>query len=137
MYQGITLDVNAVMPAANDTGLLISLCTVQAPDETYGSTGAPSGTYANVVGLVDIPCKNSPISSSSVTSGEIKNPAYIASKAQRKIVLDGYYSLLGDGRNWGEIGWRAIVDGITYDILGAESDSQDTQTQLKVQLVTL
>ena len=34
-------------------------------------------------------------------------------------------------------GWRVIVDGIAYDLLGAEPDSQNTQTRLKCQLVTL
>lgn len=136
MYQGITLDIAAVMPAVVATGLLVSLCTVQAPDNTFGASGAPSGLYADVAGLVSIPCMDAPLSVGGIDADEAKALAEVASRSVRHVLLNQYYAQL-DGLNWGAIGWRAIVDGIMYDILGAERDSQSSQTRLRLQLVTV
>ena len=35
------------------------------------------------------------------------------------------------------MGWQAIVDGVTYNLLGAEADSVKTQTRLRLELVTI
>jgi hypothetical protein len=54
----------------------------------------------------------------------------------RHVLLNGYYALLSPATNWGSIGWRATVDGVVYDLLGAEADSQQTQTRLRLRKVT-
>ena len=56
MLQGIAVNVAAVMPRAIETGLFVSLCTIQQPDGNYGPSGQPSGVYVDVSGLVEIPC---------------------------------------------------------------------------------
>ncbi len=134
MYQG--LDIESVMPSVVASGLMVSTCTVQAPNGQFGSSGAPSGTYANVSGLTSIQCMNAPLSWGGIDADEAKTMAEVASRSVRHVLLDQYYSQL-DGLNWGGIGWRAVVDGITYDILGAERDSQSTQTRLRLQLVSV
>ena len=136
MYQGIGIDIAAVMPAVVETGLMVSLCTIQAPTGAFGASGVPTGAYANVSGLVSVQCMDAPLSVGGIYADEVKASAEITSRSVRHVLLDKYYSQL-DGLNWGAIGWRAIVDGITYDLLGAERDSQSSQTRLRLQLVSV
>ena len=130
----LSFGINAVMAQAVATGLFVSRVTIQAPDGNQGGSGAPSGTYANVAGLVSIPCMDAPATFTSIDVTEIKALAEIESKGCRHVLLDAHYPTLEAG--W-RAGWRAVVDGINYDILGAEPDSQDQMTRMELQLVTL
>lgn len=139
--------VQQVMPAVVRSGLGRSFCTIQAPNNTYGPSGAPIGGYTNVAGMVNISCMDAPPSVARVQATEVKALAEIMSKGMRHLLLFGFFPQLVASSNEGPIGqggvakgWRANVtepDGtvITYDILGAESDSQTTQTRLELQLV--
>ncbi len=71
-----------------------------------------------------------------VGATEQKTIAQIASMAERHVLLDDYYQQLSPSTNWGDIGWRATVDGVVYDLIGAEADSQQTQTRLCLRKVT-
>ena len=129
-----------VMPQAIASGLLVSLCTIQKPGGGYTSGGAPDGTFVNVAGLVNIPCMDSVDSLGSIQATETQSLADIMSRGIRHVFLNGYYPTIisaatittGVGA-----GWRAVVDGISYDLLGAEPDSQNTQTRLHLQLVSV
>ena len=129
-----------VMPAAIASGLLVSLCTIQKPAGTYNPGGSPTGDYANVAGLINIPCMDAVESQGSIQATEVQALAEIQSKGIRHVFLSGYYPdiisaatvVTGVGA-----GWRAVVDGIAYDLLGAEPDSQSTQTRLHLQLVSV
>jgi len=136
MNQSLTYDFASLPKMVEDAGLMQSVCTIQAPSGNLGVSGAPDGTYADVTGLVNLPCMNAPESVGNIAATEIKNIAEIMSVSLRHVLLNGYYSQL-DGLNWGQIGWHAIVDGVEYDILGAERDSQFSQTRLKLRLVTI
>lgn len=139
--------VQQVMPAVVRSGLGRSLCTIQAPDQTFGPSGAPSGNYANVAGLINIACMDAPPSIARVQATEVKALAEIMQKGMRHLLLFGFFPQLvaksGEGtisQGGVALGWRAQVtepDGtvILYDILGAECDSQTTQTRLELQLV--
>jgi hypothetical protein len=136
MNQSSANDFSALVEAVYEAGLMLSVCTVQAPSGNLGASGAPDGTYTDVSGLVNIACMNAPESTGNIAATEVKNIAEIMSVSLRHVLLNGYFSQL-DGLNWGTIGWHAIVDGVDYDILGAERDSQFTQTRLKLRLVTV
>ena len=123
-----------VMPQAVATGLFVSLCTAQAPTGTKTPYGQPDGTFANVAGLVNIPCMDAVLSTGTIEATEVKELQDIMSKAFRHTVLNGWYPQFIPGA---AVGWRVIVDGTVYDLLGAEQDSQWTQTRLKLQLVTV
>ena len=134
MNQSLSYEIAAVMPAAIATGLFVSLCTIQSPSGTVDAAGAPDGLYNDVAGLVAIPCVDAVPSEARIQATEMKTLADVLGRGLRHCTLDGYYPAILIG--WRQ-GWRAVVDGTTYDILGAEPDSQATQTRLQLQQVTL
>lgn len=134
MYQGLQADIAAVMPELISTGLLVSLCTIQQPSGGTTPDGVPNNVFTNVAGLVNIPCMDAVLSPGSIEATEAKELEDIMAKSYRHVTLNGWYPQCIPGV---ATGWRAIVDGVTYDILGAEQDSQNTQTRLKCELVTL
>jgi hypothetical protein len=131
MNQSIAYELDAVMPAAILTGLLSSLCTIQQPDLAQDVDGSPLNLPAtNVSGLVNIPCMDSVPSIARVQATEVKELADIMAKGLRHVLLNDWYPQILS-RQW------AVIDGVIYDILGVESDSQNQQTRLELQLVTL
>ena len=136
-----------VQQAATQTqvysGLYNSLCTIQQPSGNLTTDGAADGTYTNIAGLVDIPCMDAVLSDGSIQATEAKELTEIMSKSYRHVSLNGYYPSLITGAGFAggpggaALGWQAIVDGVTYDLLGAEADSQNTQTRLKLKLVII
>ncbi len=127
--------IDQVMPTAVATGLFISVCSISAPTP---ASGAISGVYSPVSGLQNIPCIDAPetFSDTSLSVTELKALDQTASTALRHVLLDNYYDQLSPSSNWGDLGWRATVDGVDYDILGAENDSQQQMTRLKLRKVT-
>jgi hypothetical protein len=132
-YQGIQGDINAVMTEVDSSGLLVSLATISKPDGLFGPSGAPSGNYVNVPGLMCIPCIDA-FSQGDIQATEVKELQEVQSRGLRHLLLNGYYP---EATPDGQIPsyWRATVDGITYDILGVEHDSQTQMTRLKLQLI--
>jgi hypothetical protein len=115
------------------SGLLVSLCTIQTPSGNIVN-GVPDNTFTNAVGLVNIPCTCAVLSDGSIQATEAKGLEEIQARAFRHIFLNACYPQLLAAAGQG---WRAIVDGTTYDLLGAEDDSQGMTTRLHLQLVTL
>jgi|SRR5215472_3065497 len=132
--QTIQFDLNAIMPEVIATGLLVSRFTAQAPSGNLGSTGAPDGTFVNVAGLVSIRCTAPPTSDARIQATEIKQLADIAAAEMHHVLLDAWYPALDNG--WRD-GWRCVVDGVAYDIMGVESDSQTRMTRVQIRLVTV
>lgn len=132
--------IKNVMKQALATGLFVSLCTIQKPSGNYTPGGAPDGTFVNVAGLINIPCMDSVESTGSIQATEVKALAEIQAKGIRHVLLNGYYpTIISASTITGAVGagWRAVVDGLAYDLLGAEPDSQETQTRLHLQLVSV
>ena len=128
MYQGIQYDIEAVMVEAVDTGLFVSLCTLQAPSGVFTASGSPDGLYVAVAGLVDIPCIAPPLQ-----AGETRTLAEIEASDMQRVLLAGYYPTIDEGwRN----GWQAVVDGVAYILFGVRGDSQSQMTELTVKRVT-
>ena len=132
-----------IMPAVAKEGLFNSLCTIQKPDGLRTPDNAPSGNYVNVAGLISIPCMDAVLAPGNIEATEAKELEEIMSKSYRHVALNGYYPILFTGAVFmggpggQQLGWQALVDGVTYDLLGAEPDSQNTQTRLKLQLFTI
>lgn len=128
----ISRAVSRVMPAARATGLLRSICRIQQPDTSITPNGSPSGGFVDVSGLTAIACMDAPESENRIQATEIKELAEIMAKGLRHVLLDSYYPQLDNAAG---LGWRALIDGVAYDLLGGEKDSQRTQTRLNLQLV--
>ena len=134
MNQSITDVLSQALPAVESAGLFTSLCTLQQPDGTYVGSGQPSGTYSNVLGLVNLACMNAPLSSERITATEVRELEEIMSQSMRHVLLDGYFPQIEGGQT---NGWRVIVDGDTFDLMGVESDSQRTMTRLHIRRVSI
>jgi len=135
MNQAFIQDAIAnVMPRALATGLFVSLCTIQAISGNPNPDGTPSTVYADVPGLVNIPCMDAPPSMERIQATEVKQVAEILAKGMRHVLLGQCFL---DAPNWAGRGYQAIVDGVAYDLLGAENDSQSTQTRIDLQLSTV
>ncbi len=136
MNQGMTTDISQVMAIALASGLFVSVFTARAPDGTISGGGTPSGTYTDVPGLTLIQCMDAPDITQQVKVGAFqrRNESEVASEADRHVLLDGYYPTLQAG--W-RAGWQAIVDGVSYNIFGVESDSQRIMTRVKLQAVSV
>ena len=143
MYQGLAQEISEVMPEFVASGLPVSLCTIQQPDGVLIDAGQPSGKFVNVAGAVGIMCMDAPRTTGErLAATEQKSTPEIQAAVYRHVLLGGFY---GDVIPWGDVGARPIIraiitgpDGVsaTYEVLGVESDSQQTQTRLSLHQVT-
>jgi hypothetical protein len=124
-----TKAIPLVMTAAVASGLFVSLCTIQQPDGVLIDAGQPSGVFVNVDGLVNIPCTAPPEANVRITASEVKSQENIQSFSELHVLLDSWYPALENGV---AMGWRAVIDGVPYDVMGAESDSQGVITRMVV-----
>ena len=142
LNQALLTDVDGVMTLAVATGLFRSLCTIKAPDGNLGASGAPSGTYVTVSGLSGIVAMDAPAPEQvgPISGSESKSLADVLSLSARHVLLERYFPELSPATNWGDVGWIAEMTDRTgnvtvYDITGADADSQQTQTRLRLQKV--
>lgn len=136
--------ISKFMATAVRSGLFVSVCSIQAPDGLLGPSGAPSGNYVAVSGLQSILCMDAPEGfGSGISAVEKRAVPEIESTGFRHVLLAGAYPQLGPTTNWGNVGWQAVLTNTvtnqsqTYDIYGAEPDSQGTQTRMRLKAVTL
>jgi len=137
----IALAIAGVMPAAIATGLFVSLFTAMEPVPVIGPTGAVEFDYTPVSGLMNIPCIAAPESPANIVATEVRALTEITASEIRHVLLDSWYPQLDAGwrgENSDDKGaWIAMIDGFNYEISGVESDSQTTQTRIKVTLATV
>ncbi len=136
MYQGQSYTFDAVVPAVIDSGLPVSLCTIQYPTGILTADGSPDLTsgpnndgFIDVSGLVDIICMDAPTSILKIRATETKTQTEIESMNSDHCWLAGYFPHILPNTQW-----RAVVDGVRFDILGAECDSQRQMTRLDLQV---
>ncbi len=135
MYQGLSQELKAVMVEAKRTGLFSLTCSINKPDGNLTASGAPSGTFTNVVGLQAIRCVAAPPSTARIQATEVKQLEEIMSMGLRHILMDGYYPTI-------QAGWQCVLQlsnfaAVNYEILGAEADSQLQMTRIEVRLATI
>ena len=134
MYQEIIYELEQVLGEAVNTDLFASLVTIQAPDGNVGPSGAPSGTWVNVAGLVGIACMDEAPSMARIQATEVKALAEIMSLNLRHVLMSGYYPQIVTSM-------RAVMTKpdstvVIFDILGAEADSQTQMTRMQMRIVT-
>lgn len=118
-----------VMREAIATGLFVSAFTAQSRSTTLGVTGVPNSAWVNIAGLVSVVC----MKSFGRGSQETSRTGDVDAKVGPHVLLDSYYPAAVTA--W-RAGARALVDGVAYNIVGAEHDSQSRMTRVFVELVT-
>ena len=130
MNQGIQLDIEQVVAIAVDSGIVNALCTIRQPDGTFSDSGAPSGNYTAVPGMVGIQCMDAPESISKPAAGETKTVEEQLSTQPRHVWLAGYFPSIAEHSDWQAEITEISGEVNTYDILGAECDSQCQMTRI-------
>jgi hypothetical protein len=130
--QIISRSINRIVPAMISTGLHKSLATFQAPPRGPGFPG--TAPWTDVPGLVNIPCQFGPEADDGEMAMEFRQQPQTTDTGLHRLEFRGYYPTLEAG--W-RSGWRVVVDGVAYDVVGIESDSQRVLTRAKVRLVTI
>ena len=127
------------MESALATGLFVPLVTIQQPTGEQTADGSPLMTggdsgdgWNNVAGLVNIQAMNGPEADARIRAKTERQIEQIEAFQFRHLLLGGYYPQIEQADNW-----RAVVDGQAYDPIGIESDSQQTQTRLLLQLASV
>lgn len=100
-----------------------SSCTIQAATSTTGTTGEITVAWADVAGLVSLPCNIAPVSIE-----ERRTTDRTVETGTHRVYLEAYYTTI-------TVMHHAIVDGVTYNILSVEQDSQHAVTVLRVEIV--
>jgi hypothetical protein len=134
VLQDLSNDMAGVMDLFVDSGLAVSLATFWQPPTTRGATGNISGAYAIVPSMANIACMDAPESVAKIMANEDQSEHRIESGQFRHVLLAAYYSFAAPAET---LGWRVDIDGTMYDLLAAESDSQRTQTRIRLKAVTL
>lgn len=106
----------------------VSTCTIQEATEVRDAYGEPIATWADVVGLINLPCAIAPPSPGSPQAAEVKRTDGTIEIITHVIAIAGHYPAIINKM-------RAVVAGLNYDIIAAEIDSHATMTRLKVILV--
>jgi hypothetical protein len=130
--QGLRNQISRMMGQALATGLFVSTCSAYAPTGNLGPSGAPLTTFDPVAGLQNIVCMKAPINYLRPTADEDKSRKDVFQTSYFHVLLGGYYP--GFPPEQADAGWQVVIDGVTYDMLGAEHDSQYTQTRLKIRV---
>ena len=89
--------------------------------------GNPSNAWSNVSGLASIRCTISAARGPS-SADERRGVSYTYAESTHEALLDGDYTIAA-------LDHRFLSDGIAYDILGVEKDSQGITTRLHMRRV--
>ncbi len=69
-----------------------------------------------------------------IEATEARELEEIIAKELKHVLLSGWYPQLEQGI---ATGWRCTIDGVELLMLGAESDSQHTQTRVRIEFVSV
>lgn len=124
--------------------------TFQYPSNGLDAAGAPIDGYTPVTGLVALLCISAPPSDARIQATEVRALQQITASELHHVWFPAYYAQV-------DLGWRgelaefpgqwtvligddvngALENGVEYQILGVESDSQSGQTRAQVKLATV
>ena len=140
MLQSMAYSISQVMPQVIQTGLLVSFCTISKPDGTLTPSGAPSGNYVAIAGLSNIPCMDAVPREGTIEATEMREIREIQSKGYRHVALNGFYYPQIFPLIEGTLQATITDPGgevTTYNLFGAEPDSQQTQTRLHLEVISV
>jgi len=132
MNQSLTYEFGQVIPIVEQADLFVSQCTIQARTGAVSTTGQPDLTdWVNVAGLVNIPCRKAiqrPYNPNQQAT--VRAPQQFETQTQFHLLLDGYFPQIIQAN-------QAVVDGVPYEIMAVESDSENNvMTRLALRVWT-
>lgn len=129
MNQSLANIFTAVVPTVVNSGVVVSLCTIQLPDGVLIDAGQPSGNFVDTTDMVNIPCTSAPMAESRLQATEMRELEEIQTFAPRHVWLSGYYPQC---QGYVQDGAIAVIDGVAYELLGSETDSQMQTTRISI-----
>lgn len=138
MNQGLIYELDSVMPAVAQTGLQPSMCTIFVRAQSaglpvvdaMGQVDTANGDYTILPGHQNIPCQLAVNKLRPDETGVIRRPEQYDTSGQRSLELNDYYPLILQQH-------LAQVDGVIYEVMAVENDSQKQVTRLGVRLYSL
>ncbi len=137
MYQQQGYTFAQVVPIVLASGIVNSFATFQEPTGELTADGSPTGAYQDVPGFVGIRCMDAPTSNARITADERKTETEIESDNSDHVWLAGFYPEIESHTEWQAVITDAAGNVRTFDVLGAECDSQAKTTRVKVQVATV
>lgn len=110
-------------------GFFPSSATFYAQASGVDSYGRRNGSWAAVTALSDLACSVNRPSRSRGAPQEVRRDDVTITTATHEIVLAGAYPAVTTKM-------RAVVDGVTYDVLSVVCDAQGASTVVMAELVT-
>jgi hypothetical protein len=144
MYQQLAYDIQQALKTVEQAFMFVSLCNITRRPVTGGGEPVVSSSgwvdtnpsdYTPVTGLQAIPCMLAVhgILKTDQT-GTLRMPTEYTQKGDRTALLDGWF---GDNSTIPILQRDlATIDGVIYEIMAVESDSQHTLTRLGLRFYT-
>lgn len=123
----MTTLINPRMLSALSPTFYPSSCQIETPTESQDSAGQPIPSWAAVSGMTALACAVAVPGAGQ--KAEIKRPDGTIVIADFIITLASYRPTITEKM-------RAVVGGVTYDIVGVDFDSHQTMTRLVVIVTT-
>jgi len=106
-----------------------SVCTIQVATETQDAYGQPIPAWADVPGLISLPCAVAPLNSGTPAEAERRRADGTIEVVTHHIAIAGYHLTI-------IAKMRAVVSGMNYDVVAVEFDSHAITTRLRTRLVS-
>lgn len=115
---------------ARDEQFFTSRCTIQQIAYTPSDSNqqVPTG-QTDIPGLIGIPCRLGPLIEVRPTDDESRESMIEGQFERRQLKLNGFFPQIVNRT------MQAVVDGVSWQIRGNESDSAQLTTRLKVERV--
>lgn len=148
MNQSIAGMLEAPVAAVEAAGLFTSVCTVRLATnvtDAMGQVNYVSSTdpaidgFADIAGVVAVPCMRAPNSPAKLSGGENDTASRMEQFNSYHVLLDGYFPQIPEPvPSTGDL--VAVIDGVVHQVLAVEFSSQrglSGQTRLEVRQVSL
>jgi hypothetical protein len=132
LNQSLTYEFEGVIPAVQETLPANGLCTIKARSGVVSSLGQVSmQNYVPIASLTDLECTIAAQQPSAPNQGDVvRTPIQFDTKTLYHILIYGYYPQIIQAN-------LANVNGIDYQIMAVESDSQSQMTRLAARVWSL
>ena len=99
-------------------------CTIQVNTPTKSALNEDIASWSNLAGHVDIDCQVAPIE----VLRDVEREAVVGpvETVRRAVLLDGRYPAITTTH-------RALIDGVDWNIVAVDEDSQHSHTRLQIQ----